>query len=98
MPLLVVLLDSRGPQYEADRDALAAALRRRNVSYLALDELIPPGEWKALRYRRDQHWNATGHRRVGEVLAPRVREILEPTLRAIQAAPPPELPIGGLRR
>ena len=76
VPLLVVFLDSRGPQYEADRDALAAALRQRNVDFVALDDLVPNEAWKPLRYPRDGHWNAAGHRRVGELLAPRVRAML----------------------
>ena len=76
VPMLVVFLDSRGPQYVADRDALAAALRRRDIDFMALDELVPEGEWKALRFARDRHWNASGHRRVGELIAPRVRELL----------------------
>jgi hypothetical protein len=74
--LLVVFLDSRGSQYVADRDALAAALRRRNIDFVAVDDLVPEGEWKALRFARDRHWNASGHRRVGEALAPRVHELL----------------------
>ena len=76
VPLLVVFLDSRGPQYEADRDALAAALRQRNVDFVALDDLVSSEAWKPLRYPRDGHWNAAGHRRVGELLAPRVRAML----------------------
>lgn len=75
--VLVVFLDSRGKGYEADRDALAAALRQRNVPYLALDELIAAREWPSLRFARDQHWNAAGHRRVGEVLTPQVRSLLD---------------------
>ena len=76
VPLLVVFLDSRGPQYEADRDALAAALRQRNVDFVALDDLVSSAAWKPLRYPRDGHWNAAGHRRVGELLATRVRAML----------------------
>ena len=76
VPLLVVFLDSRGPQYEADRDALATTLHRRNVDFMALDDLVPGAAWKPLRYPRDGHWNAAGHRRVGELLAPRVRAML----------------------
>ncbi len=75
--VLVVFLDSRGKGYQADRDALAAALRQRNVPYLALDELIAAREWPRLRFARDQHWNAAGHRRVGEVLTPRLRPLLD---------------------
>ena len=74
--VLVVFLDSRGKGYEADRDALASALRPRNVPYLALDELIAAREWPRLRFARDHHWNAAGHRRVGEILAPQVRPLL----------------------
>ncbi len=86
VPLLVVFLDSRGPGYEADRDALAAALRRRNVDHVALDALVPRRQWPALRYARDRHWNATGHRRVGELLAPRLREALAKRAPAWSAA------------
>jgi hypothetical protein len=75
--VLVVFLDSRAQGHQADRDALAAALRRRNVPYLALDELIAAREWPRLRFAGDPHWNAAGHRRVGEVLAPRVRLLLD---------------------
>jgi hypothetical protein len=76
VPLLVVFLDSRGPQYVADRNALAEVLRQRSIDHIALDELIAAGQWKALRFAHDQHWNAAGHRRAGEVLAPRVGERL----------------------
>jgi lysophospholipase L1-like esterase len=86
VPLLVVFLDSRGAGYEADRDALAAALRRRNVDYVALDALVPREQWPALRYARDRHWNAAGHRRVGELLAPRVRAALAKRVPAWSAA------------
>lgn len=75
-PMLVVFLDSRGPQYDADRDALAAALRQRNVDFVALDDLVAIEAWKPLRYPRDGHWNAAGHQRVGDLLAPRVRAML----------------------
>ncbi len=76
--LLVVFVDSRGPAYEADRDALAAALRRRNVPFVTLDPLFDAARWKALRFARDGHWNAAGHRAVGAALAPAVRQILAP--------------------
>jgi lysophospholipase L1-like esterase len=76
VPMLVVFLDSRGPQYEADRDALAAALRQRRVDFVALDDLVPSEAWKPLRYPHDGHWNAAGHQRVGQLLAPRVRAML----------------------
>lgn len=76
VPLLVVLLDSRGPQYVADRDALLAALRRRNVPVVALDDLLRGESWRDLRYPRDGHWNVDGHREVGRALAPLVHERL----------------------
>jgi hypothetical protein len=76
VPVLVVLLESRGPQYVADRDALAEALRRRNIPFLALDSLIDGADWDALRHRRDGHWNAEGHREVGRALAPRLHLLL----------------------
>ncbi|HXT52279.1 MAG TPA: GDSL-type esterase/lipase family protein, partial [Thermoanaerobaculia bacterium] len=88
VPLLVVFLDSRGPQYVADREALAKELRKRNIDFLALDSLIPEPQWAALRFLHDQHWNATGHRRVGEALAPRVRELLD---KSAQAPLPPAM-------
>jgi hypothetical protein len=72
VPVLVVLLDSRGKQYEVDRDALLAALRPRRVPVVALDELLRGESWSELRYPRDGHWNADGHREVGRALAPLV--------------------------
>lgn len=72
VPVFVVLLDSRGPQYEADRDGLLAALDRRNVPVVALDRLLRDENWAELRYARDGHWNAEGHREVGRALAPLV--------------------------
>jgi hypothetical protein len=70
VPILVVFLDSRGPGYVTDRDALAAALRPRNVPIVTLDDNIASEDWPALRFALDQHWNAEGHRRVGHLLAP----------------------------
>jgi hypothetical protein len=75
-PLLVVLLDSRGKAFEADRDALEAALRARGVPFVALDSLIAAEDWTELRFPRDRHWNAEGHREVGRALAPLVRGML----------------------
>ena len=76
-PLLVLLLDSRGGDYETDRDALARALRRHGIAYVAADALLPGADWQRLRFARDEHWNADGHRAVGEALAPHVRRALE---------------------
>lgn len=76
VPVLVVLLESRGAQYVTDRDALASALRRRNIPFLELDSLIEGGDWDELRYPRDTHWNAAGHLEVGRALAPRLHAIL----------------------
>ena len=76
-PVLVLLLDSRGPEFEADRDALAAALRAREVPTVAADGLLAGRSWEPLRYPRDGHWNAAGHRAVGEALAPFVRDALD---------------------
>ncbi|HEY7213867.1 MAG TPA: hypothetical protein VIC28_04515 [Thermoanaerobaculia bacterium] len=74
---LVIFLDSRGRVYAEDRDALAAALLRQGIEPVALDRLLAGEDWQALRYPRDQHWNARGHRAVGEALAPIVRRRLE---------------------
>jgi hypothetical protein len=79
--LLVILLDSRGPDYEADRDALEAELARRGVPFVALDSLLAGADWRTLRFPHDQHWNATGHRAVGEALRAVVRQDLERDLR-----------------
>ena len=76
-PLLVLLLDSRGEDYETDRDALARALREHGIAHVAADELLPGADWRRLRFARDEHWNAAGHRAVGEALAPHVRRALE---------------------
>jgi lysophospholipase L1-like esterase len=75
-PVLVLLLDSRGPEFEADRDALLAALLAREVPVVAADELLAGRSWEPLRYPRDGHWNAAGHRAVGEALAPVVRRAM----------------------
>ncbi|MES1211216.1 MAG: hypothetical protein ABUL63_02660, partial [Acidobacteriota bacterium] len=75
---LAVLIDSRGPEYERDRDGLAAVLKEREIPYLALDSYLPKADWPHLRYAHDQHWNEAGHRTVGTALAPVVRPLIDP--------------------
>lgn len=75
----VVLIESRGPAHQADRLALEKALRQRGVPVTALDRLLARADWRRLRYPRDQHWNAAGHRVVAAALAPLVREALRMT-------------------
>ena len=72
---LVIFLDSRGPEFERDRDALGRALAARGIPFVAADSLLPGADWTRLRYPRDGHWNAVGHRAVGEALASRAREM-----------------------
>lgn len=74
----VVLIESRGPDHQADRRALEQALRRRGIPVTALDRLLANADWQRLRYPRDQHWNAAGHRAVAAALAPLVREAVQP--------------------
>lgn len=75
---LAILLDSRGEEYEADRDALEKILRVRKLPYVALDSLLEEADWDALRYPRDQHWNEDGHRAVAAALIPIVRPLVKP--------------------
>lgn len=65
---VIVDSDSRGEDHRAARRALEEALRRRGVPFLALDERLPGADWPRLRFPRDGHWNAAGHRAVGEGL------------------------------
>ena len=78
---LVVLADSPEAPFRRDTVDLAAELARRGVSYLALDDLFghPAGGAPGLRYARDGHWNAAGHRQVARVLAPRLAAVLAPS-------------------
>lgn len=71
---LAVLVESRGRDYEIDRAHLEEALKAKGIPYLALDRV--PADWPRLRYPRDLHWNEAGHRAVGRVLAPLVRDRL----------------------
>ena len=71
--LLVVLIESRGPHYEADRHALARQLDQRGIRYVALDDLLAGAPWNRLRYPRDRHWNAAGHRAVAAALIPEIQ-------------------------
>ncbi len=66
---LAVLIDSRGPEYVADREGLETVLKARSIPYLSLDAFLPRADWPRLRYARDQHWNEAGHRTVGTALA-----------------------------
>lgn len=71
---LAVLVESRGREYEADRAHLEEALKARGIPYLSLDRVR--ADWPRLRYPRDQHWNEAGHRAVGAILAPLLRDRL----------------------
>lgn len=66
---LAILIESRGKDYEVDRDGLERVLKERSIPYLALDTFLAKADWPRLRYARDQHWNAAGHRLVGTALA-----------------------------
>lgn len=69
---LVILLDgdSRGEEYRQARAALERELQARGIRFVSLDRLLPKADWPRLRYARDGHWNADGHRTVGTALAP----------------------------
>jgi lysophospholipase L1-like esterase len=74
---LAVMIDDRGAEYRHDRHLLQARLRELGVPWVAADHhLVPRGRWKKLRYPVDTHWNAEGHREVGEALAPWLRPLL----------------------
>lgn len=72
---LVILLDgdSRGEEYRQARAILERELQARCIPFVSLDRLLPKADWPRLRYTRDGHWNADGHRAVGTALAPFVR-------------------------
>jgi hypothetical protein len=59
-------------EHRADTRELAAALEGRGVAVISLDRLLGPGGAEGLRYPRDGHWNAAGHRRVAGLLASQV--------------------------
>jgi hypothetical protein len=73
---LAVLVDDRGPELRHDRELLQAQLREMGVPWVAADDLIPSARWPGLRYPIDTHWNAAGHRAMGQALAPRIRALL----------------------
>ncbi len=67
--LLVVLADSPKARDREATARLAARLAGRRVPVLRLDDLLPADRVEARRFPRDRHWNAAGHRAVGEALA-----------------------------
>jgi hypothetical protein len=73
---LAILIESRGREYEADRDGLEKILKARSIPFLSLDAFLARADWPRLRYARDQHWNEAGHRTVGTALAPVVRPLI----------------------
>lgn len=73
---LAILIESRGRDYEIDRDGLEKVLKARSIPYLALDTFLARADWPRLRYARDQHWNVDGHRTVGTALASVVRPLV----------------------
>lgn len=73
---LAVMIDDRGKEFRRERQMLQARLDELGVPWVAADDLIPGPDWERLRYPLDTHWNAAGHRAVGEALAPRVRQLL----------------------
>jgi lysophospholipase L1-like esterase len=73
---LAVLIDDRGTEFTRDRQALQARLQQLGVPWVAADDLLPGADWRRLRYPLDTHWNAAGHRAVGQALAPRIRPLL----------------------
>jgi hypothetical protein len=73
---LAILIESRGKDYEVDRDGLESILKARLIPYLALDTFLAKADWPRLRYARDQHWNEAGHRTVGTALASVVRPLV----------------------
>lgn len=75
---LTLLIDDRGAEFSRDRKALQARLDRLGVPWMAADDLLPGARWEELRYPLDTHWNAAGHRRVGEALAARLKPLLAP--------------------
>lgn len=73
---LAVLIDSTDAELTRDRVALEPLLAARGVQTVALDEVAPDVDWPRLRYPRDQHWTAAGHRAVATALAGPVRAAL----------------------
>ncbi|MFP5286792.1 MAG: SGNH/GDSL hydrolase family protein [Thermoanaerobaculia bacterium] len=71
---LAVLIESRDRESEVDRANLEKALKAKGIPYLSLDSVR--ADWPNLHYPVDKHWNEAGHRTVGAVLAPLVRDRL----------------------
>lgn len=73
---LALFVDDRGDDFERDRKALEARLAALGVPWLAVDEILPHTNWNKFSYPIDGHWNASGHQRVGEALAARIKPLL----------------------
>jgi hypothetical protein len=67
--LVAVLVDSPEPESREDTAAVGRWLDEHGIAHLLLDDLLAGEDLERLRFRADRHWNAEGHRRVGEALA-----------------------------
>lgn len=67
--LVVVLIESAEPGSAEDAAATARFLTEHGLEPLLLDRLLAGQDFERLRFRIDRHWNAEGHRQVGEALA-----------------------------
>lgn len=86
--LVVVLAESPDEPSRAATAAVADELSRRGLDFWKLDELMG-GADPAWRFPRDRHWNSAGHARVREALEPRLRALLSaPAAAAAGTAPP----------